>query len=426
MPYSNTVNLLSIEGGTWPQVTARLWMLWSVVGTGTGTGRQQMEQGSDTVQSAGTFTFSFPLGPDFLSVSRSVGVSLQDAGRVASDDGWWFRSGSFDTLPTGPIEVVLAGAVTRTPADLTAALPPLPMTVSAATTITGPLTVTPQDNGLILLTAVGTTTEPPLPAPVGFTYSLEFNLMASRDVAAGEQEVFEIGSPGLGTITFTSTGGPVSTIEAVVLNAVSDFILREVTPMFKRRLETSLNAAILSSIAGLLAPGTTTMPAGVVVSVRTVATRSTGVTVRAALAAFDGVFSKFPPSPPQPSNGGPCPLKTLQALMLPGLQLSLFRELRDTSLAASATGQRLTRLYYGHGREVSRLLLMRPRLAGRAALLLPPVQEHLAAGGPIPRSLARRCEELLADIGACGSAELRSDIAFALATDPWSTLGRSG
>jgi hypothetical protein len=111
--------------------------------------------------------------------------------------------------------------------------------------------------------------------------------------------------------------------------------------------------------------------------------------------------------------------------MLPGLQLSLFRELRDTSLAASATGQRLTRLYYGHGREVSRLLLVRPRLAGRAALLLPAVQEHLAAGGPIPRSLARRCEELLADIGACGSAELRSDIAFALATDPWSAFGRS-
>jgi hypothetical protein len=424
MPYSNTVNLISIEGGSWPQVTARLWMLWSVVGTGTGTGRQQMEQGSDTVQSAGTFTFSFPLGPDFLSVSRSVGLSLQDAGRVAADDGWWFRSGGFDTLPTGPIEVVLAGAVTRTPADLTAALPPLPLTVSAATTITGPLTVTPQDNGLILLTAVGTTTEPPLAAPVGFTYSLEFNLMASRDIAAGETEVFEIGSPGPGTISFTSTGGPISTIEAALLNAVNGFILREVTPMFKRRLETSLNAAILSSIAAMLAPGTTTMPAGVVVSVRTVATRSTGVTVRAALGAFDGVFSKFPPRPP--SEPGRCPLQTLQALMLPGLQLSLFRELRDTSLAVSATGQQLARLYYGHGREVSRLLLVRPRLAGRAALLLPAVQEHLAAGGPIPGSLARRCEELLADIGACGSAELRSDIAFALATNPWSALSRSG
>ena len=424
MPYSNTVNLLSIEGGTWPQVTARLWMLWTVVGTGTGTGRQQMEQGSDTVQSAGTFTFSFPLGPDFLSSSRSVGLSLQDPGRVASDDGWWFRSGSFDTLPTDPIEVVLAAAVTRTPADLTAALPPLPLTVSASTTITGPLTVTPQDNGLILLTAVGTTTEPPLPAPVGFTYSLEFSLMASRDVAAGEQEVFEVGSPGGGTISFTSTGGPVSAVEATILNAVSGFVLREVTPMFKRRLETSLNAAILSSIAGMLAPGTTTMPAGVVVSVRTVSTRSTGVTVRAALGAFGGVFSKFPPRPPV--NGKPCPLQTLQALMLPGLQLSVFRELRETSLLASTTGQRLSNLYYRHGREVSRLLLARPRLAGRAALLLPAVQEHLSGGGPIPTALARRCEEVIADIAACGSVELRRDIAWALAADPWRALGRSG
>jgi hypothetical protein len=102
MPYSNTVNLISIEGGTWPQVAARLWMLWTVVGTGTGTGRQQVQQGSDTVRSAGTFTFSFPHGPDFLGVSRSVGPSLQDAGRVAADDGWWFRSGGFDTLPTAP------------------------------------------------------------------------------------------------------------------------------------------------------------------------------------------------------------------------------------------------------------------------------------------------------------------------------------
>lgn len=422
MPYSNTVNLISIEGGTWPQVTARLWMLWTVVGTGTGTGRQQDEQGSDTVQSAGTFTFSFPLGPDFQSVSRSVGLSLQDPGRVASDDGWWFRSGSFDTLPTGPIEVVLAAPVTRTPADLTAALPPLPMTVSPSTTITGPLTVTPQDNGLILLTAVGTTTES-LPAPVGFTYSLEFSLMASRDVAAGEQEVFEIGAPGLGTISFTSTGGPVSAIEATILNAVSGFILREVTPMFKSRLEASLNAAILSSIAAMLAPGTTTMPPGVVVSVRTVSTRSTGVTVRAALGAFDGVFSKFPQQPA--GTGGRCPMQTLQALMLPGLQLNLFRELRDTSLRGSAAGQQLSSLYYRHGPEISRLLLVRPRLASRAALLLPAVQEHLAGGGAIPPTLVRRCEEVVADIAACGSIQLRRDVAWALAADPWRALGRT-
>jgi transposase len=31
MPYTNTVTLFSLEGDTFPKVTARLWMLWTFV-----------------------------------------------------------------------------------------------------------------------------------------------------------------------------------------------------------------------------------------------------------------------------------------------------------------------------------------------------------------------------------------------------------
>src|SRR5207253_265745 len=117
MAYSNTVTLMSLEGGAWPPVTARLWMLWTALGTGTGSGPMRSEEGSDAVSSAQSFSFSFAKTADFSAASRDVGLSLQDTAAVSHDGGWWFRSGGFPgPLPAAPLEVVLLAplALTRT------------------------------------------------------------------------------------------------------------------------------------------------------------------------------------------------------------------------------------------------------------------------------------------------------------------------
>lgn len=169
MSYSNSVTLTSLEGGAWPPVTARLWMLWTVVGTGQGSGPQQLEQGSDSLASAGSFPFSFPLGPDFSNASKGIGVSLQDTPRVANDTGWWFRSGRFDgPLPTGPIEVVLLAPTELTRTDFAAALPTIPMAMSFTRRITFLSVISGSE---LVVTAAGTTTELGLPlrSPAGLS-----------------------------------------------------------------------------------------------------------------------------------------------------------------------------------------------------------------------------------------------------------------
>src|SRR5262249_38629805 len=134
MPYTNTVSLISMEGGAWPPVTARLWMMWDVLGSGSGTGPMQQDEGSDAVTSAATFTFSFAKDADFSYASRDVGLTLQDTPRVPDGGGWWFRSGRLPgALPATPLEVVLLSPLLldRT-TDFPAALPPLPIAMSSA------------------------------------------------------------------------------------------------------------------------------------------------------------------------------------------------------------------------------------------------------------------------------------------------------
>lgn len=419
MPYANSATLISIEGGSFPQVTAKLWMLWTVVGSGSGTGRQQMDMESVALQSGATFSFSFNQGPSNEAVSRGIGLSLQDTGLASRDMGWWFRSGRFEgPLPTEPIEIVLSSPVALTPADLTASMPTVPFNVSGATTITS-LSVTPADDGTIAVAAAGTTTESPLAFPVNFTYALTITLEPSSDIAAAQDEVIVIGAPNRGTISFSGTSLPAMG-EAAFLNLVSEFILREIFPMFRRTINARLNAGLLSTLAGMIAPGTTTLPAGIIVSVRTISTRSTGVTVRGALGAFGGVFSKLPPLPTVTTTR--CPLQTLQALLLPTLQLSLFRAVRDQRLASDPLGTQMTGLYYNHSAEVSRILLRSPALALQAAALLPELQARLGSDRPIPDSFKQRCERVIGAIARRGSDRLRVDVEWALAHNPWQLL----
>jgi hypothetical protein len=89
------------------------------------------------------------------------------------------------------------------------------------------------------------------------------------------------------------TGSVVGSLEAPVLNAVDFFILRDVFPTIAQRLSAAINTGILAQAAGMIAPGTTQLPPGIILSIRTVGISSAGVVVRAALGAYGGVFAKL-------------------------------------------------------------------------------------------------------------------------------------
>lgn len=346
MSYSNSVTLTSLEGGAWSPVTARLWMLWTVVGTGQGSGPQQLEQGSDSLASTGSFPFSFPLGPDFSNVSKGIGVSLQDTPRVANDTGWWFRSGRFDgPLPVGPIEVVLLAPLGLTRADFAAALPTIPMAMSPTRRITFLTVISGTE---LVVTTAGTTTE--LGAPVAFTCRLEFMLSPSSNIATSS-ELFELEFPHPAIVSFSAV--PSNLASAVASAALEllpgvkqdyrDFVAKSILPVFVRGLETRLVTTVLStSLSGLMGSGVTTLPAGVILSLRSIEVTSSGLTVRGALGAFGGVFSKFPPPPPPKT--GTCFIAAA-ATSEGSVEVRLLQDFRDTCLLPSQTGARLVRLY---------------------------------------------------------------------------------
>lgn len=412
MPYSTTVDVISLEGGNFPPATGRIWMLWSVVGSGSGTGPQQLEQGSDSVQpTASSFPLSFVNGPDNAYSSRQIGLTIQDTNRVADDTGWWFRSGNLEVLPSQNIEIVLANVVDFTQADLDSSLPPMPMAVDASTTITS-VTAMLQSDGFIGLVANGNTTS--AGPSVTFTYTLAFKIVPSAAISDAANEVFDIETAAgdRGSIVFA--GG----VNAAILNAVNFFVLREIFPRFRNRLKAGINSAVISQIAGRIAPGTTTMPAGVVVSARSVHTNASRIAVRAALGAFGGVLSKFPPVS-SGGGGGICGGVLLigASTLASGLNLDVFRLFRDRVLASTPAGKRLIELYYEHSAEAANIVLGDSRLLGRAVGLMMAMQIKLKRGKPLNERIVSGCSRLLSDVYRLASAEFRRDVpeAFALA-----------
>jgi hypothetical protein len=350
MPYSNSVTLLTLEGGAWPPVTARLWMVWTALGTGSGSGPLQSEEGTDSVSSAQSFSFSFAQGPSFASASRDVALTLQDPPRIPDDTGWWFRSGRFaGDLPAQPLEIVLLSPLQLTRAtDFAAALPALPITMSATRTITFFSVTT--GSSLMVATIAGTTTEAAV--PVAFTFRQEITVRPSPDLSRVD-ELFALGfsAPPMLSYAALTPGDVAGNVAAGALNAVGGtqlggyhaFLQTSLLAPFLRALEARYVALALGSLAGLIGPGATTLPAGVIASLRSVEVTPDGLTVRGALGAFGGVFSKLPPLPAS-SPGGRCFIATA-ATSPSSPEVTALRAFRDQRLLPSPLGARLVRLY---------------------------------------------------------------------------------
>lgn len=257
MPYANSVTFLDTEGGQniTTEVTARLWMLWTVIGSGTGTGNQQSDEGSmdGTINKGGSvpMQINFNRDADFSYASRSVGISIQDKNLVSADKGWLFRSGAFTgALSTEPIDIISAKKEI-TDAEFQAMLPPLPMAVDPSTSITGLTAMLAQ--GGIDITATGTTTKTGV--IVGFRYTGTLLLSPSSDVNGAANEAINVGISNP-VLVFLPGPSVLSAIEAEILNSLRIFIMHELSPKLRDKLEKMLNTAIVETVGRQLSGGT--------------------------------------------------------------------------------------------------------------------------------------------------------------------------
>jgi hypothetical protein len=143
------------------------------------------------------------------------------------------------------------------------------------------------------------------------------------------------------------------------------------------------------------------------------------ISVRGALGAFGGVFSKLPPIGGSGGGGtgkGLCSFQSLASLGYAVSGVDVLRAMRDGVLAGTDTGRWATDAYYRFGGEASGLFARNPRLAARAAATATELAEALRRGGTVPRALRGRCDDLLRDAAALGSPELRAAVAHGLDT----------
>jgi hypothetical protein len=409
MPYTNTLTLLETEGGgTTRDVTARLWMIWAEAGDGDRQSEEGLVDFTAQADASTATTFTFPGPASFASVSRDVGLSIQDRSGVVDEGGWLFRSGrSTTTLPTPMIEVVGA-AVDISQSDIDAMIlknvsPEKPLEVEPATTISSVTAMLAQ--GALDLTASGVTTA--TGNPMAFTFTAKLVISPSPDIADPVRRILEFGITNP-AIAFTAVGpGVGSAVEADVLNAVSGIIASRAVPDILAQLEQQVGGGVATAVGRFLPGG---LPAGVILSIRSAQIRPAGdsrpgIHVRAALGAFGGVLSKLPTAG---GNGGAkCPLQTLQTLGYGIAGLDSLRLARDTLLATSLGGRVVAR-YYEVAPEASALLAAHPGLARRAAQTADEVAAAQTAGRPLSRALEIRCERLLREVAALGSVELRT------------------
>lgn len=369
MPYSTTVTLLDIEGGPLNlNATATVWMLWTTVGGPAAVNNKQDEGASQVMLKkdlTSPATISFPGPADFSYASRGVGLSIQDTNRLGAGDGWLFRSGEFPTtLPADTIEIV-TGNTTILPADVPGMLPTVPFTADAGTTtVVTALTATLAQGGIDFV-ATGTTRATGV--VIAFTYSGRLILFPSGEIRDASLEAIGV-SVANASITFAPGPSVLSAIEAALLNALGFVILREFGPRLKSTIESRLNAAIASGISRALPGGA--LPTGVILSVRTVGITPANVTVRGALAAYGGVFSKLPPiAVGGGGGGGGCFLATAVYGADSG-KVGALRVFRDTSLRSHSLGRWFIRGYEQVSPPIAHFIANRPIWKGLVRCLV--------------------------------------------------------
>jgi hypothetical protein len=302
MPYNVTISGFDLSDGLMP-VRIAAGYTWVEVGGPSAVVRRQESvtldvPAVDILRQTTPVTFSYAgdLAPQ-PSPAWFIALWIQEVPRIPSGTGWLFKSGGFTTTePTSdPIEIIVAPEQLIGAAELAGAIGAFPVTQGSTTITSVSLAVSGAD---IALTAVGTDTG--LPSGVTFTYTATLKLIPNGNpVAVDTPFDVELDNPSLSFTAGTGTG-----FVTFLLNVIAGLIYNEVEPRVRSTVEGRLNAGVLSSVATRLNRGVpTTMPTGVVLSIRSVRplTRPLDgggtepvIGVRAALGAFGGVLSKFP------------------------------------------------------------------------------------------------------------------------------------
>lgn len=348
MPYNVTVSGLDFSNGV-GNIRVTAGYTWTEVGGPHGAvERRQDEVSTDytPVQfqpGPASFGYAGALAPQ-PRPDWFIALWIQEVARIANDDGWLFRSGRFTTEPpTDPIEIILAPEELVGAAELAGAIGTLPVS-SGSTTITA-ATLAVAGPG-IAITAVGTDTR--LPAGDTFTYTATMALIPNGNLQ-------DLASPfdiRLTNPSISFTAGTGQGFVTAILNAISGIIEANVTPTVTATVRGLLNSGILTQVATRLNRGVpATMPAGVVLSIRSVRattrTTSNGTTepvigVRGALAAFGGVTSKFPAL----STGGGSTCFIATAAAGPDApEVAVLRAWRDGWLRPRAGGAKVIAAY---------------------------------------------------------------------------------
>lgn len=405
MAYANEVRVLSLSGEDFQDVDCVLYACWTEVDSA-GRSRERFDpRDEQTHRWEGAFTVSFTRGPSFMHENnRAIALGIRGK-KPAGRTGFWFRSGGYDTLPTpypanpeGYVDVVLA--------------PPLELDISTLNRGLGGLR-RPIDGGEIesvsvastgdaqagrTLTATGTGTH----GNTRFTYTLEFRLHPTEDVRTPEQVVdVEVVASSL-----QFQGNPGGGVEAFVKNLVDSFILKEVTPEVVKTIRTEVASEAFRKVNKLFGTDASSLPEGVVLSIRGIDHLPSGVRAWGALGSFGSVIDKFPRSG---TTARPCGSQVLAMQVGPVLALHALRRFRDERLPHLPAGTELRAAYYRHGPEIVRLILSHPRLAARSRRVVVEMQATLATE-PVPAGVLDEAQHVLAAVRPHASPLLRAAI----------------
>jgi hypothetical protein len=319
-----------------------------------------------------TFSYAGDLAPP-PSPAWFIALYIQEIPRIANGTGWLFRSGRFTTEPPAePIEVILAPEQLIGAPELAGAVGTLPMTSGSLTITTLTLTLVGTD---IAITATGTDTQ--LPAGVTFSYTATLVLIPNGSLEDVDSPFdIRLANPSLTFIAGTGTG-----FVTALLNLIAGIIEGEVAPRVKATVKGLLNAGLLSTVATRLNRGVpTSMPAGVVVSIRGVRATTRPlpgggtepvIGVRAALGAFGGVLSKFPSL----SGGSKCFIATA-ATSPEAPEVEVLQALRDLWLRPCPGGARCIAAYERVSPPLARFIARSSvrRAIARALVVAPAVR----------------------------------------------------
>ncbi|MBX3656728.1 MAG: hypothetical protein KF686_21345 [Ramlibacter sp.] len=419
MAYTNTLGIITLgEEQTPPAVAVELWRAWTTVASDGGSTDHQSLLASSTVAAGPSVAFSIgppDLSPTAESGSDFISLTVQTPG----EPGYLFRSPLVSSLPNPGttsdfVDIWRTGPIIVTPADLTAGLPPLPMMVNSATTVTS-VTVTPAAGGVNLMAGGVVTVGPatPLSSPATDTFTYRLFVVIEPALIHAPATVLVARPASEGTLTFTGTGLG-NSILSVVLNALAPFITRNVITLLMDRINATIaRAAVSRAVSALRSAGATLpagggLPPGVGLSAERVTALPSGLTLWASLHAFGSLRSLLFPATSSP--GLNCAVMAL-APLLPALTPMMLRRFRDEVLAQAPDGRELIGIYYRHAPVLALRCLTDAALRSAAVRFLNELTDLVSRSMADRLRLERLARRHLASEGVRLPRALRDELA---------------